>query len=1197
MNKTEIQSLVDVKSVCDSITEKFLDTLFSYLIQEGPRNLLNYALSLHSFSESAPLLNLSKDIETNEARLRGIFFDYIKEYSNQKLDHDELDEKKTNQKMVLELLDEEVLDEWLKIKSIITSVESSVGGKLNINLQKYDFICQLIGSNEKKSFSPIVIYKSIQSVFLEYDLSVSVKFNIYNTVKDGLITFYPNIISELEKSLQDYDLESHNKNTFTPVISKKNKNRDQSVNFLKEGYEDIQDEVSGIDGSISPSKYDQLNDIDQNLHNTELQSLLSMLNLQRGNMQNIGVNKSSVTEQVQKSLLSSKNSLQLLSQLSSASNIDEHEVAFRQSLNINKPANNLTHDQSVNINDLIEGLQYVLKENESFLGTGTRLKPSNKVEEFLVGKKGAKSSIPIEYKETIDGAAYLFSKAKSEYKEKSDIKNLLKRLERPILKLMLTDSEFMTSPQHPARDVVNLIDECSMATNVNEQITDKRLLKFLALQVDEIDSKFTTDPDVFVRVRDKLLKVIIPIRRARKNRMFKAQQKFQSQQLVFNAKTRIDAFLESGLPGSERPRVLNEVLEKGWYQYLILQQLSNDQVKKSESTSVMELLINLLLGEVKLGEKDINSIIEEIINGFKAIGSDTHVLYSMRAYISDELKKPISEIEWINIPIKQPEPLVTPIFKSMQTLDPGSWWQFNVASKWQTRQLVWRSKNGQHLGFVNRSATETIMLSLKTFAEDFKNETIRDYPQQNLPLMERSEHGLFDESYNEMIHNALHDPITDLLNKKGIISKINQVASMSGLDTCHSICQIIFDQIDVVNLNCGISAGEKLIARLSSALGETLINNQSLAQISSDTFLIFLPNINKVDAKILSNQIISNLSNFRFEHEREIYSIGLSIGFLEFSPALLNVVELLSKVDSACRAAKLQGRNTVVEYSEEDLYLQAQQAMKDWAGRIDRILENDGLYLRCQRVEPIDPTSGLEAYYEILLGIKDVTDSSNEENKYRQISPSHFFPALELWKRSFEVDLWVLHSVFDWIRTNENLFLDISGFAINLSAQSLNNLEVLNFLRNELSKGDLPNSKITFEITETAAIESYGKAQEFMDEIKKLGCLFSLDDFGAGFSSYSHLKNLNTSTLKIDGSFVKDIVESSTDRMMVRSMNELGKFLGMKTVAEFVENEDILEILKEIGVDYAQGYALHKPIPISQLEQELSSRSTHSKTY
>ena len=1177
----EKAQISELKDNSDIRIEQFFNDVFMSFIQYAPKNLINYALNLHSFSESAEYLNLSKDIESSEQSLKESFFINIRVISHERVDSKDFDDQ-SDKKNVLELLDQDVLDEWLKIQALVKKVEYSIGEKLRTSIQKYDIVCTALDLDSKAPFVPLIVFKTIEKTFEVYDLPVPIKFNLYETVCDSLISLYHDFLSDLDDILTNINTDNSAEHGRIIVGNNHNIAEESSASIFAEEPDEV----------ISPPITDEhvSEGASGNISDTDLQSLLSMLNINnRHSNARAPIGNDTVSSYINNSINTSRKTYQLLSQLNSTLSNNESLIGNPVSKKVPRSITNENNQNAFNIGDIVEGLQYLLKDNDFKISKNQDNQPSVKVQQFLKEKKGLTDNIPMEYREVIDGASYLFSKAKSSYKEKSDIKNLLKRLERPILKLMLTDTDFMVSPNHPARDVVNLIDECSMATNANEQIVDKRLLKFLNLQVDEIDTKFTKDPDIFTKVRDKLLKVLVPIRRARKNRMFKAQQKFQSQQMIANAKSRIDAFIESSLPGEERPRVLSEVLEKGWYQYLILHQLSSDQVKRSETTSVIELLINILLGELRFNETDTKDLVEELIKGLKEIGNDTHLLNSMRAYISDELNKPVDEIEWLKSPIKQPEINDVPIFKSMQSLVTGTWWQFKQDSNWIVRQLIWKSKNGMKLGFTNRSSTETIMMSLKLFAEGINNENIRDYPQQMLPLMERSEQGLFDESYSEMIHSALHDPVTDLLNKKGLINKISHVSNISGIDSYHSICQIEFDQIEIVNLNCGIAVSEKLLSNLASLLSQQLVNNQFLAQVSSNTFVVFLPNVNKTQAKNISDKIIDTLSNYRFEHEREIYSIGLSIGFLEFSPTLLDVVDVLSKVDSACRAAKTQGRNTIIEYSDEDLYLQAQQSIKEWAGRIDRIIENDGLYLRAQRVEPIDSTSGLNSYYEILLGIKDINDANgaNDVINYRQISPSHFFPALELWKRSYEVDLWVLKSVFHWVRNNQNLFLKVGGFAINLSAQSLSNSVVLDYLRSELSKGDLPNAKITFEITETATIESYGKAQEFMNEIRKLGCVFSLDDFGAGFSSYSHLKNLDTNTLKIDGSFVRDIVESSTDRMMVRSMNELGKFLGMKTVAEFVENEDILEILKEIGVDYAQGYALHKPIPLTQLEKEL----------
>ena len=248
----------------------------------------------------------------------------------------------------------------------------------------------------------------------------------------------------------------------------------------------------------------------------------------------------------------------------------------------------------------------------------------------------------------------------------------------------------------------------------------------------------------------------------------------------------------------------------------------------------------------------------------------------------------------------------------------------------------------------------------------------------------------------------------------------------------------------------------------------------------------------------------------------------------------------------------------------------------EWAGRLDAFLNDDGgLHLRCQQVMPIDAGTSLLPYYEILLGI--------ESEDGLTIEPAHFIPTVERLQRAHEVDIWVMRKVFEWIGANRSHFASVGGFAINLSATSLSNPEVMRYLQKVLPGSDFPTDKIIFEITESAAIESYGAAQDFIREIRRYGCKFSLDDFGSGFTSYAHLKNLRTDTLKIDGSFIKDMLQNPGDYAMVKSMNDIGHSLGLRTVAEYVESPMLLEALREIGVDYAQGYAIHKPCRLDEL--------------
>jgi EAL domain-containing protein (putative c-di-GMP-specific phosphodiesterase class I) len=238
------------------------------------------------------------------------------------------------------------------------------------------------------------------------------------------------------------------------------------------------------------------------------------------------------------------------------------------------------------------------------------------------------------------------------------------------------------------------------------------------------------------------------------------------------------------------------------------------------------------------------------------------------------------------------------------------------------------------------------------------------------------------------------------------------------------------------------------------------------------------------------------------------------------------------------------------------------------------LLEGDGLFLRCQRIQPIGGDASLVPYFEVLLGIDSANGSAD---------PSELVAAVARLKRSHELDLWVIRHTLDWIDANRAVFDSIGGFAINVSPRSLDSPEILGLLHQRLGRLGPDAAKLTFELTESAAIECYGAAQDFIRQVRRYGCRLSLDDFGSGYASYAHLKNLRTDVLKIDGSFVRDIATSPGDLAMVRSMHEVARSLGMRTVAEYVESHEILDMLRAIGIDYGQGWAIHAACRIDAL--------------
>ncbi|MBS0311812.1 MAG: EAL domain-containing protein, partial [Proteobacteria bacterium] len=391
----------------------------------------------------------------------------------------------------------------------------------------------------------------------------------------------------------------------------------------------------------------------------------------------------------------------------------------------------------------------------------------------------------------------------------------------------------------------------------------------------------------------------------------------------------------------------------------------------------------------------------------------------------------------------------------------------------------------------------------------------------------------------------------------------------------HAVGIIEFDQFRMIVNTCGEDVAEKLTRSLAREVGAHIGPDAVLASFRDDTFALMLPNCKRVEGCSAIDSLLDRVKDYSFQHGQHSYSIGFNVGITEFAPDRFSAAEAIRRADSACITAKSQGRNRMQIYDQASPQLQSQESLMDWAGRIDSFLKGSGLHLRCQQVMPLVGGNTRLPYYEVLLGI--------EGEGGVEILPGHFIPAVERLQRAHEVDIWVMRNVFEWIAANRSEFASVGGFAINLSATSLSNPEVMRYLQEMLPVSDFPTEKIIFEITESAAIESYGAAQDFIREIRRYGCKFSLDDFGSGFTSYAHLKNLRTDTLKIDGSFVKDMMQNSSDFAMVKSMNDIGHSLGLLTVAEYVESETTLEALREIGVDYVQGYAIHRPCRIDDI--------------
>ncbi len=420
---------------------------------------------------------------------------------------------------------------------------------------------------------------------------------------------------------------------------------------------------------------------------------------------------------------------------------------------------------------------------------------------------------------------------------------------------------------------------------------------------------------------------------------------------------------------------------------------------------------------------------------------------------------------------------------------------------------------------------------------------------------------------NQLFYQAKHDALTGLVNRYEFDRKVQEAILDATLeDRSYCLAYVDLDQFKIVNDTCGHMAGDLLLQQLANHIKDKVRSSDTFARLGGDEFALLLNGCDIHKAHEIVNDMLNMVKEYRFSFDDKVFKIGASIGLVEITQHnKLNLSELLNAVDSACYRAKREGGNRIHIYLQEDSNLKEHHQQLNWVLRIQQALEKDQFVLYMQRIEGM--RLGAELHCELLIRMK------SEEGKL--YSPSIFLPTAERYHLMPLIDRWVVAKAFAVIAHKGANFPYVC--AINLSGQTISDETFLEDVLHQFELHNLDPRRICFEITETALISNMNKARKFMRALRELGCRFSLDDFGSGLSSFGYLKNLEVDFLKIDGIFVKNIVKHKIDRAMVESINNVGHVMGLRTIAEFAESDNIIDVLKEIGVDYAQGYGVARP--------------------
>ncbi len=509
--------------------------------------------------------------------------------------------------------------------------------------------------------------------------------------------------------------------------------------------------------------------------------------------------------------------------------------------------------------------------------------------------------------------------------------------------------------------------------------------------------------------------------------------------------------------------------------------------------------------------------------------------------------------------------------KRVRRLKIGTWMMLGHDERQKRIRLAWAAKNLDKFVFVNVQGLREETLGQDELAQHLRSGEAVVLDEGDEQLVDRAQSAMLQKMHHQLLHETSHDQLTGLINRREFEKCLAETLGRtldSGMPSM--LCFLDLEQFSVVNNTFGYEGGDRALVEASRLLKLELGEDGLLARIGGDEFAMLLENCSLDDALRVTSRLTGAFRAYRFTSDDKSLSLSFSAGLVVIGPESDSIESLLQAAEASCRIARTKGTNYVQVYCPDETSLARQTNIVKWVSRIDEALDKNSLELRCQPIVSIGGNKVAVHHSEVLLRVPD--------GKGKLMSPVDFILAAEHFRRMSSVDRWVIENAFRWMVERRDRLDELGGLAINLSGASLNEEGLIDFVIGKAEEYDIPMNKICFEITETVGVSHLSSASEFINELRsKTGCSFSLDDFGSGQSSYAYLKNLPVDFLKIDGAFVDKMDQNPYDFAVVKSITEIGHFMGKKIIAERVENEAVLKMLRQIGVDYAQGYYLGKP--------------------
>jgi len=819
---------------------------------------------------------------------------------------------------------------------------------------------------------------------------------------------------------------------------------------------------------------------------------------------------------------------------------------------------------------------------------------------YIARATGPDSPLGEQHLDSADMIENLFSNIVESSRIEHSLRSDLRKLEVPLLEVLLSDPTLFTADFHPARQAVNYIALLSDRGSVNL----KQNKPVIRESINELVENAGTDPDSLSKVVEKLDGLVEKEKKLIERNLTRVTEACAGQEKVRSANAMVERELVKRLGEQPVPDVMLKLVDNGWRDLMRLCYFREGLGSRAwEMTLIVidQILLRLVPGAydeakilfksdelTKLIQKGISKV-EKSSTSSKQILAEIDLLlnngvtvetpHSVYRTPQGVVESPAERLEKLGV--TDDDKSIQRWMKRAKNLKEGQWLEFDCNSDNSVlNQLAWISEQYDRYVFVNHHGMKVKDMSLEELALKLKSGDILVLSDSSMPAVEKGLDALIQKIYDQLAFESAHDQLTGLKTRKEFERCIAQsVARSKKNDSYYVLIFIDILQFKVINNTCGYEVGDNFLRDIGNRIKSVAYEDAMIGRIGGNEFGVLLPVENEKKGYLLAAEIKSAIEEKRFLSGDQSFVITAVVSIIGFGSENNQVLELLRSVEAAAEIGKKSGHKEIQLVRPGDERMEERDEVMSWVARINRALDEENLKIRCQMIYPIIGDNPGLPHFEVLLTVVD----ENGEH----LPPADFIKAAEEYSRMGSVDRWVIENVLVWMNENPEVLNAMGGFSINLSGHSLNDETFLDFIFEALVRYQIPRQKLIFEITETTAVANLEDAADFINEMKGIGCRFSLDDFGAGQSSYAYLKRLPVDFIKIDGAFVRNISEDDVDYALVKSITEMGHFLNKKIVAEFVSSEEILEVVKDIGVDYVQGYYLGRPVMIDDLEGSL----------